>query len=66
MSDTQTRLDAYKAAELKILDGQSVEMNGRRLAYADLQEVRRAITQLERKLAREATPGSNIKLADFS
>ncbi len=67
MSDTQTRLDAYKAAELKILEGQTVEVGGgQRLSRADLAEVRRTIAQLERKLARENAPADNIKLADFT
>jgi phage FluMu protein gp41 len=54
MSTTQARLDAYKAAELQILQGrQSVRFGDRQLTHADLIEVRKAIAQLEAQLASE-------------
>lgn len=56
---TQARLDAYLAAEAKILAGQSVRFGERQLQRADLAEVRKAITGLQSQLAREqgATAG---------
>lgn len=50
----QERLDAYKAAELKVLSGQEYEIgtgNGnRRLKRADLAEIRAAISSLQAQL----------------
>lgn len=54
MSNTQARLDAYQAAELSVLKGQSVRFGERQLTRADLGEIRKAITQLEGQLRREA------------
>lgn len=54
MSDTQTRLDAYKAAEARILTGgQSQRLAERQQQQAELAEIRKAIAQLESQLARE-------------
>ena len=54
MSDTQTRLDAYKAAEARILaSGQSIRYADRWLWQAELEQIRKAIVQLEAKLAAE-------------
>lgn len=69
MSTTQARLDAYIAAEEKILAGQSVQFDGDQLTLADLDIVRKEITRLERQLAREkaAARGTDtVKLASFS
>lgn len=55
MSDTQARLDAYKAAEARILSGgQSLRYSERQLQQAELAEIRKAIAQLESQLQREA------------
>lgn len=54
MSDTQTRLDAYKAAEARILaGGQSLRYAERQLQQAELAQIRKAIDSLEAKLAAE-------------
>ena len=58
MSTTQERLDAYKAAEARILaGGQSVQFSEggiqRQLQHADLAEIRRTIVQLGAQLQRE-------------
>lgn len=50
---TQTRLDAYLAAEQKVLRGQSVRLGERQLSLADLAEIRKAITALQSELAAE-------------
>lgn len=39
----QARLEAYLAAELKVLEGQSYEIGGRRLTRADLSEIRAGV-----------------------
>jgi len=53
MTDTQARLDAYKAAELSVLKGQSVRYGDRWLTFADLSEIRKAIAQLTAQLSAE-------------
>lgn len=53
MTDTQARLDAYKAAELSVLKGQSVRYGERMLTMADLSEIRKAIAQLTAQLSAE-------------
>jgi hypothetical protein len=53
MSNTQARLDAYRAAELSVLKGQSVRLGERQLNRADLAEIRAGIAQLESQLQRE-------------
>jgi hypothetical protein len=68
---TQARLEAYEAAELKILRGQSVRFGERQLQMADLAEVRKAISDLNAKLARErlAAQGASslsYSVADFT
>lgn len=65
----QTRLDAYVAAEVKILAGQSVRMGERYLQYADLEQVRAEIARLQRvvKQEQDAAAGrvSGIRQANF-
>ena len=54
MSTTQERLDAYKAAEARILaGGQSLRFAERQQEQAELAEIRKAIAQLEAQLQRE-------------
>lgn len=60
MSDTQQRLDAYKAAELRILQrGFSLRFDQRQRQEAELSEIRQAIRELEGKLAGEAGKSSS-------
>ncbi|PAD69931.1 hypothetical protein CHH83_05865 [Bacillus sp. 7586-K] len=47
----QERLDMYYEAEMAILTSQEYSMNGRTLKRADLAEVRRSISQLEREIS---------------
>lgn len=49
----QQRLDAYLAAEAKILGGQSVRFGERQLQRADLAEVRAEINRLQIAVSRE-------------
>jgi hypothetical protein len=66
----ETRLDAYLAAEAKILGGQSVTMDGRSLVRANLAEVRTEIARLQMLVTREqnatAGRGGRFSQADFS
>jgi len=65
----QTRLDAYLAAEAKILGGQSVQFGERKLQMADLAEVRREISRLQLivagELRTESGRGGRFSQADF-
>ena len=65
----QTRLDAYLAAEIKILGGQSVQFGERKLQLADLAEVRKEIARLQLLVAGEertaAGRGGRFSQADF-
>lgn len=60
MSDTAARLASYKAAEARILKGQSWRMGERQLTSADLGEVRKAITDLQAQLARETAGAAGV------
>ena len=64
MSDTQARLDAYKAAELAVLKGQSVRFGERQLNLADLAEIRAAIKDLTQQVQAEqgmSSSGSSLR-----
>lgn len=67
---TQQRLDAYLAAETKILGGQSVRIGERQLQLPDLQFVQQQIAALQAQLARETATagrrGGRFSQADFS
>ena len=53
MSDKATRLAAYKAAELRILQAQSLGKGDRTLQNTQLAEVRKGIAELEAQIAGE-------------
>lgn len=60
MSDTQQRLAAYKAAELRILSsGADLRFDQRQRREAELAEIRKAIRELEAKLAAENGSGGS-------
>ena len=62
----QTRLDAYLAAERKILQGQSVRFGDRELRRADLAEIRKEIGLLQAVVSRDLTGrGGRFSQADF-
>lgn len=56
LTDLQTRLDAYKAAELKVLQGQEYTISdgaiNRRMRRADLAEIRAEIANLDAEIER--------------
>ncbi len=49
-AQAQTQLDAYLAAETKVLAGQSYEIAGRRLTRADLGEIQKGIELWNQRL----------------
>lgn len=60
MSNTQQRLDAYLAAEARILmAGFSVRFDQRQRQEAELAEIRKAIRELEARLAAERGRGGS-------
>ena len=52
-SVTETRLNAYLAAEISILKAQEVRNGDRTFRQTELREVRQQIDQLQKQLARE-------------
>lgn len=68
---TQTRLDAYLAAELAILQAQEIGFDGRSQKMAALADVRIQISKLQAQLNREQRiaaggGGLNFAVADLS
>lgn len=68
---TQTRLDAYLAAELAILQAQEVGFDGRSQKMAALADVRIQISKLQSQINREQRitaggGGLNFAVADLS
>lgn len=51
VAKAQEHLDAYLAAEIKVLAGQSYEIAGRKLTRADLAEIRAGIDTWNERLA---------------
>lgn len=71
MSDTATRLQAYKDAELRILEAQQTRQGDRSRMNAELAEVRKGIRELQAQLQNEVaaasgTLGPRVMVADFS
>ncbi len=61
MSQTQRRLDAYYAAEERILSaGLSVRLSERQRQEAELETIRKGIAALEAKLAMEHGKRSSV------
>ncbi|MGH8032508.1 MAG: hypothetical protein ACREO8_09135 [Luteimonas sp.] len=59
-------LEEYRAAEIKILKGQSVRLGDRELRYADLETIRKERRLLERAVANEQSGGRpGFATADF-
>lgn len=69
LTQAQTALDAWIAADLAVAKGQSYSMNGRTLTLANVKEIREQIHYWERRvLAFTQTIQNNQQaaLADFS
>lgn len=65
MPTAQEMVDLYTQAEMKILAGQQVEMNGRKLTRANLNEVRQGRLEWERKVSTKKR-GRGYAKAGFS
>jgi hypothetical protein len=68
---TQTRLDAYLAAEIAILKAQEIRNGDRTFRQTELSDVRDQIDKLQRQVAREAASaignrGLNFAVANLS
>lgn len=63
---TETRLNAYLAAEKAILKAQEVRSGDRSFRQAELKDVREQITILQRQLAREQSAQSGRGSIGFS
>lgn len=59
------RLELYREAERKILQGVEYQIGDRRLRRPDLSAVRAAIAELEDEIAMLETPGRGIRRAVF-
>jgi ABC-type transport system involved in cytochrome bd biosynthesis fused ATPase/permease subunit len=69
LTQAQTALDAWIAADIAVAKGQSYSMNGRSLTLANSKEIREQIQYWERRVsAFEQTISQNQQaaLADFS
>lgn len=69
LTQAQTALDAWIAADLAVAKGQSYSMNGRSLTLANTREIREQIQYWERRVqAFQQTIQNNqhAALADFS
>lgn len=65
MSTATEMLALYIAAEKKILLGQTVEINGRRLTRSNLSEVIKGRQEWERRVNSENNSGRGHALASF-
>lgn len=59
------RLQMYREAEARILNGVEYQVGDRRLRRPDLSQVRKAITELEDEIAMLEDPGRGIRRAVF-
>lgn len=68
ITQAQTALDAWIAADLAVAKGQSYSMNGRSLTLANAKEIREQIQYWERRVAalQSACQNQQAALADFN
>lgn len=69
LSQAQTALDAWIAADLAVAKGQSYSMNGRSLTLANVKEIREQIQYWERRIMSLSSSSCNNQpaaLVDFS
>lgn len=69
LTQAQTALDAWIAADLAVAKGQSYTMNGRSLTLANAKEIREQIQYWERRVSafeQTVQQNSQAALADFS
>ena len=68
LTQAQTALSAWVAADLAVAKGQSYSMNGRSLTLANVREIREQIQYWERRVMALSSqkPSQPAALADFS
>ena len=69
LSQAQTALDAWIAADLSVAKGQSYSMNGRTLTLANAKEIREQIQYWERRVSafeQVVQQNQQAALVDFS
>ena len=60
LTQAETQLAAYVAAETKVLQGQAYEISGRRLTRANLAEIREGMDFWDRKVKELTNTSSGI------
>ena len=60
LTQAETQLTAYVAAETKVLQGQAYEISGRRLTRANLAEIRDGMDYWDRKVKELTNSASGI------
>lgn len=65
LEQIENMISKYMAAEMDVLEGKKVTLNGKLLETEDLAEIRRGRWEWERRRNAMTRRGSSIKLASF-
>lgn len=65
LEQIENMISKYMAAEMDVLDGKKVTLNGKLLETEDLAEIRRGRLEWEQRRNALTRRGSSIKLASF-
>lgn len=65
LEQIENMISKYLAAEMDVLDGKKVTLNGKLLETEDLAEIRRGRLEWEQRRNALTRRGSSIKLASF-
>lgn len=65
LEQIEQMISKYLAAEMDVLDGKKVTLNGKLLETEDLAEIRRGRLEWEQRRNAMTRRGSSIKLASF-
>ena len=58
-------VDAYVVAELDVLDGKTVVVNGKTMGMEDLEQIRKGRMEWERRVSAYSRPNGGFGLAQF-
>ncbi|MGE6647955.1 hypothetical protein ACQKE0_01600 [Shewanella colwelliana] len=64
-AQAQQMVDAYIAAELDVLDGKNVIINGKTFGSEDLEQIRKGRLEWERRLSGYSRPNGGFNFAKF-
>ncbi|GIU22215.1 hypothetical protein [Shewanella sp. MBTL60-007] len=64
-AQAQKMVDAYIAAELDVLDGKTVTVNGKTMGTEDLQAIRAGRLEWERRVNAYSSPNAGFGQAQF-